>query len=290
MTDTHDSIPAILRDQQAWVAWRTEHRGGDLTKVPLNPETGEYASVSAPETWTDYASAVAYYRKRPDVEGIGFVFTADDPYAGVDLDDCRDPETGAVDAWAGEILDRLNSYTERSPSGTGFHVIVIGEVPDGGNRSDHLEMYDSNRYFTVTGDRVPGTPQSVQDRTEKLRAIHEEYIASEVADAAVEEPASGSVDMADDELLEKAMNAANGVKFRALWTGDTSGHPSHSEADQALCNLLAFWTGGDRQRIEALFSRSGLVRDKWRNRPDYRERTIRTAIEDCTTFYESAEE
>ena len=288
MNDTQ--IPAVLKREAQWVCWRTEDRGGDLTKVPLNPETGEYASVTAPETWGDFATAAQYYRDTEDVAGVGFVFTADDPYTGVDLDDCRTPETGAVDVWAGEILDRLDSYTERSPSGTGFHVIVIGEVPDGGNRSDHLEMYDSNRYFTVTGDRVPGTPRTVEDRTEKLRAIHEEYIASEAAEAAGVAPASGSVDMVDDELLERAMNAANGAKFRALWTGDTSEYPSHSEADQALCNLLAFWTGGDPQRIEDLFARSGLVRNKWRDRADYRERTIRNAIEDCSTFYKPAKD
>ena len=85
------------------------------------------------------------------------------------------------------------------------------------------------------------------------------------------------------------MNAANGDKFRRLWAGDTAGYPSHSEADQALCNLLAFWTGGDPQRMEELFGRSGLARDKWWERPDYRERTIQTAIEDCAAFYEPEE-
>ena len=83
-----------------------------------------------------------------------------------------------------------------------------------------------------------------------------------------------------------AKNAANGEKFLALWSGDTSGYPSHSEADLALCNLLAFWTAGDPQRMEELFSQSGLAREKWRNRPDYRERTIRTAIRGVSAFYD----
>lgn len=71
--------------------------------------------------------------------------------------------------------------------------------------------------------------------------------------------------------------------------GDTSGHPSHSEADQALCNFLAFWTGGDERQMERLFDQSGLVREKWRNQADYRERTIREAVKGTTDFYEPAE-
>jgi primase-polymerase (primpol)-like protein len=163
-------------------------------------------------------------------------------------------------------------------------VIVEGGVPRGGNRRGQLEMYDRDRYFTVTGDHVAGTPRTVKDRTQELRGLHEKYIADTDTD---DDPLSvpSEVRMSDDELIEKAMNAANGEKFRALWQGDTSDYPSHSEADQALCNMLAFWTGGDKQRIERLFNQSGLVRDKWRDREDYRDCTTQNAIQDCSSYY-----
>ena len=90
----------------------------------------------------------------------------------------------------------------------------------------------------------------------------------------------------DEELLERALNAENSEKFRQLWIGNTAGYPSHSEADQALANMLAFWTAGDERQMERLFNQSGLVREKWRNRPDYRERTIREAVKGTTDFYE----
>lgn len=287
MVDT-DDIPTALTIVSQWVCWRTEDRDGKATKVPVDPTTGGYASVSAPETWSDYDTAVAYYRDTAGVEGIGFVFTAVDPYTGVDLDDCRDPETGDVDDWAVDVLRQLDSYTERSPSGTGFHVIVEGDVPDCGNRAGQLEMYDRDRYFTVTGDRVPGAPRSVEQRSEELVAVHEEYIMVGTQDAASDTlEKSPDIDLANEELLEKARNAANGDKFERLYDrGDTAGYESHSEADMALCTMLAFWTGGDAQRMERLFSRSGLVRDKWRDRPDYRKRTIRTAIKHCPAFYD----
>ncbi len=74
------------------------------------------------------------------------------------------------------------------------------------------------------------------------------------------------------------MVAANGAKFGRLWRGDASGYPTRSEADLALCAMLAYWCGADPARVEALFYRSGLCRSKWRLRPDYRRRTIARAI------------
>jgi len=74
---------------------------------------------------------------------------------------------------------------------------------------------------------------------------------------------SGPADLSDDELLERATSAANGEKFRRLWNGDIGGYDSHSEADMALCTLLAFWTGGDCGRMDRLFRESGLIREKW---------------------------
>lgn len=292
MDDTQ--IPAVLKAVEQWVCWRTEKRDGTPTKVPIDPMTGGYASVTRPGTWTDCATALAYYRASKAVDGVGFVFTAEDPYAGVDLDACRDPNTGEVVNWAIEVLQQLESYTEWSPSGTGAHVIVEATVPSGGNRKGSVEMYDAERFFTVTGDRVPGAPTTVEARGEALRAIHAEYIAATEPEApailaAPQAEQRSDVALSDEELLEKARNAANGAKFERLWNGDTSGYPSHSEADQALCTLLAFWTGGDAQRIEALFGQSGLVREKWRNRIDYRERTIRNAVRSCSAFYDPSE-
>ncbi|WP_168170955.1 phage NrS-1 polymerase family protein [Natronorubrum daqingense] len=94
------------------------------------------------------------------------------------------------------------------------------------------------------------------------------------------------VSIDDAELLEKAKNADNGDKFNRLWRGDTSDHKSQSEADLALCNHLAFWTGNDRSRIDSLFRQSGLNREKWNNRDDYRERTLDKALDGRTDFYE----
>jgi len=99
------------------------------------PGTASFASVQDPETWASFDAAVETAADDDPVAGIGFVFTEDDPFVGVDLDDCRNAETGEADSWAHEIIEQLDSFTEVSPSGTGYHVYVRGELPDGGNRS-----------------------------------------------------------------------------------------------------------------------------------------------------------
>jgi len=280
-----DAVPTTLTDTQQWICWREEYRDGKPTKAPINPDTDAYASVADPETWTGFDAAYRHYRDHRGIAGVGYVFTADGPYVGVDLDDCRDRDTGELEDWAQDIIQRLDSYTEISPSGTGVHVIARGEKPDGKHRDGDVELYDRDRYFTVTGQHLNLTSTAISERSDQLARVHDAYIGDPHDGQEPADPPDESATLTDAEIIERASNAENGDKFRRLWMGDTSGYPSHSEADQALCNLLAFWTGGDKQRIEWLFNQSGLTREKWNTRPDYRERTIQKAVEDSTTFY-----
>ncbi len=268
-------LPDELCEREQWVCWKEEQRDGKMTKIPVTPGSGEFASSTDSETWTVFETALDYI-ETGNADGVGFVFTDDDPIVGVDLDDCRDPETGDADDAALDIIERLDSYTEVSPSGTGYHVLIKGELPDGRNRRGSFELYDTARFFTVTGDHVEETPTRVARRQDALTAVHREYVQDtdddsegepdrrESADeeSATDGPSSVDVDLADEKLLEKAMNASNGAKFGRLWKGNTGGYDSQSEADMALCNMLAFWTGGDQPRMDELFRQSGLLRDK----------------------------
>ena len=199
------------------------------------------------------------------VDGLGFVFTKSGPFVGVDLDDCCDPDTRQPTKRAKTIVSRLDSYTEVSPSGTGYLVLVRGELPEGRNRRGHIEMYDHARYFTVTGGHVSGTPTQIESRQSELEVIHAAYVHG--VDDDVHEGStsrsSSAPPLSDDALLEKARNASNGEKFERLWNGSTVRYTSQSEADMALCCLLAFWTGGHASQIDRLFRRSKLDRPKW---------------------------
>lgn len=309
-----DGVPKKLRDRDQWVCWRYkwDTDRDEWTKVPVDAEAGGFASSTDPDTWTSFAAALAYHeRGGTDTDGLGYVFDDEDTVVGVDLDDCRDPETGDLAAWAENVVDDVPTYAEASPSGTGLHLFGIGFKPDGDTRADvadadgHLEMYDTGRYFTVTGHTVGGSPDDVRQVNDEISDVHSEYIADDdeddeppkpTGDAGVEGQTNGSnpggepdkranTDLADDELLDRAKNAENGAKFKQLWNGRTTGYESHSEARQALANLLAFWTGGDRRRMLDLFTRSDLNRgdDDIRTFENYE---IPTALEGRTEYYE----
>ena len=289
---TREAIPESLQAHDQWICWRQEPRDGKQTKIPINPASGEYASTADPETWSSFETA-REWAETENEDGLGFVFTDDDPIVGVDLDDCRDPETGTPEDWAKSVIERLESYTEVSPSGTGYHVLVSGSLPDGRNRKGDLEVYETARFFTVTGTHVDGTPTTVQERTGELQAVYTDHLAPDKGSNDDIESTAGQVtrSLADDELLEKAKNAENGEKFERLWRGSTAGYESHSEADMALCSLLAFWTGGDEQQIDRLFRDSGLMREKWdevhyADGSTYGEKTIERAVAGTAEFYE----
>jgi primase-polymerase (primpol)-like protein len=138
-----------------WVCWRLEKRNGKLTKVPYNPHSGRLASSTDPSTWAPFEVALATWTASSRYNGIGFVFSPCDPFVGVDLDHCRDAETGTIDAWAQQIINDLDGYAELSPSGTGIHIWVRGHVPGERRKGEidghKIEMYDTGRFFTVTG-------------------------------------------------------------------------------------------------------------------------------------------
>ena len=283
-------IPAALRARPQWVLWHYEERGGKATKVPYSARNGRRASSTDKSTWATFEEALASSHDG-NWDGVGFVFAPDDPFAGVDLDKCCNPITGEVKTWAREIVDALNSYTEVSPSGTGLKVFLKGNLPPGGRKRGDLEMYDRDRYFTVTGQHLEGTPLTIEERSQELAALHARIFGQpEPSRTDVTAKTGSAVDLSDDEILEKARTAKDGAKFKALMGGDWSGYPSQSEADSALCCRLAFWYDRDEARIDRLFRQSGLYRPKWDERHfgdgrTYGQATIESALELTTETY-----
>jgi primase-polymerase (primpol)-like protein len=270
-----DNVPSDLKGWNGWVPWRWEFRGGKWTKVLVNAASEARASSTDPSTWSVFEEAVRYARKNL-LPGVGFVFTRS-PFAGADLDGCRDPETGRLEEWAREIVAELDSYAEVSPSGTGVKVFVRGDLPPGRKRKGRIEMYDSGRFFTVTGHRLPEVPADVMERAGQLAALHRRVFGpapdeapERQAHARPADPPGGTA-LDDAELVRRAGSAANGEKFARLWAGDAGGYADgdnegRSEADLALCSLLTFWCGPDEARIDRLFRQSGLMRPKWDER------------------------
>src|SRR5215213_8190413 len=175
-----DSIPAELKDLPQWVGWSWAYRpgkngeAGEWTKPPLSPVTGHKASSTDSGTWASFADALRFVQAC-NLPGIGRVVNRDDPYVGIDLDDCRDPETGEIDPRAQEIIDRFDSYAELTPSGTGVHIIITtdtGLLPEAkrGGREGSVEIYGDGRYLTFTGQRL-SSAADIAERTDELAAF-----------------------------------------------------------------------------------------------------------------------
>ncbi|MEN6533139.1 MAG: DUF927 domain-containing protein [Bryobacteraceae bacterium] len=302
------SPPAELVFLPQWVAWALvkdpeafrypngskpqrelkPKENGKPNKLPIDPKRAGPAKTNSPTTWGTFAEATQA-AKRHKLAGVGFVFSESDPFAGVDLDDCRDPKTGALEPWAEKIIQSLNSYTEVSPSLTGVKIWVRGKLPPGGRQKSlangKVEMFDKERYFTFTGLHLAGSPKSIEARQAELVSLHGEMFTSAPVQTARAAIGADSA-LSDEEIIDKANSAKNAPKFKCLWAGELTGYKSQSEADIALCCCLAFWTK-DEAQIDRLFRGSGLMRDKW-NTADYRERTIAKAISQTPDTYKPA--
>lgn len=185
-TITEDTIPDTIREIEQWICWREKDRDGKTTKIPTKP----YRTSGSPNAktddsshWRDFDTALNYHRSgRITTSGVGFVFSTETEIVGVDLDSCRKPETGEFDDWAQDVIDRLDSFTEVSPSGTGAHVLLKGKLPDGRNRRGDIEMYDEGRFFTVTGEHVDGTPLEIKRRQDSIVGVHLDYVQTDPGD------------------------------------------------------------------------------------------------------------
>ena len=242
-----------LRQLRQWVVWKlaaTNCGGARVEKLPLNPHDGSNARANDASTWGTYDEAVRYASQNGlvgNAGGIGFEFAG--RYAGIDLDDVV-LAGGKLKPFADEIVRIMDSYTEYSPSGNGLHILFKLTAPlskfGTRRRNDELgiEMYDSGRYFTITG-QVYGEAKSIAERTQTAREIYDKYLAvseHKVVNEGVmrlsERLISERVD--ERELLERMFNSQHGAEIRALFSGDTSSYDDdESRADLALCSYLA---------------------------------------------------
>ncbi len=179
-------LPAELRERQQWVCWRWARRKGKWTKEPVDVKTDRLASTTNPTTWSTFDETLRRYQgSRGKLDGIGFVFCTDDPYCGVDLDDAlRD---GTLEPWAKEILDKLDSYTEVSPSGTGVKIFLKSQMPGDRHRTKfrtgEIEFYDAGRYFAMTGRPIGGNAKSVEPRQAELAQVYQAVFGPTTAQA-----------------------------------------------------------------------------------------------------------
>ena len=269
-----ENIPDELKKTKNWVCWV----GSD--KIPKNPYTGGNAQSNNPQTWGTFEDAVKACEKY-HFDGLGFEFAP--PYFGVDLDKCLE-NTDFCD----EFVETLQSYAEISKSGTGLHIICKGKLPDGARRKGNVEMYSSGRYFICTGNLYNPVYTQIKNCTETIKILHSKYLPASVPKAEFKH--YEVVNLEDQEVIDKARNCKTGQLFNMLYGGNWEGlFPSQSEADLALCNQLAFWTGRNETQMDRIFRTSGLMREKWdkkRGSSTYGAITISKACASCMDVYQ----
>ncbi len=289
---SYDKIPAELKALRQWVCWKGEQdENGRLKKLPINPHTGGGAMSNNPDTWTDFETAVQESSK---YSGIGFMFAP--PYFGVDIDHIVDDieayRAGETNNIVSEFVNTLESYAEYSQSGGGIHIICRGTLPENGRRRGNVEMYQSGRYFIMTGN-LASEYTEILDCTEKIKPLHEKYIGG--GKEPVPAPQIIAPKLLDDRsVIDAALNSKQGAMFNALYHGQYDTYfNSQSEADMSFCNMLAFWCRCNTDQMDRIFRGSGLMRDKWDRQQSgstYGKITIEKAVKECSKVYEPQEE
>lgn len=295
LKERYSSVPNPIRAMKRWVCYKLEDRDGKTTKIPVNAISGKFAKVDNKLTWTDFDTAISGCYKY-GCAGLGFVLG--NGIFGVDLDNHGEMNDDEFSSLSDEFINALDSYTERSQSGKGVHIICYGTLPNtvnykgeevkGRRRKGNVEMYDNARFFAFTGNAIRN--KEIEDRTKEIIPLWKKYVDDTEERNAMMAAASArpvyysgeaGLPLNDQEVVEIATKSKTGATFSRLMSGDLSmDGGDHSKADMRLCNMLAFWTNCDYEQVDRIFRTSGLMREKWdtlRGGVTYGEKTISEA-------------
>lgn len=258
-----ENVPAEMKTLPRWVCWKPVPRGDRVTKIPYNPTTGREAASNDSSTWVTYEVAVAAL-KDSAYAGIGFMLGSIEdggpPYCGIDLDKCV--KDGVIEPWVQQIINGLDSYTELSPSGSGVHVICRAKLPPTGRRKGPVEMYDSGRYFTVSGRYLGG---QLSHRQAEIDRLHLDIFGVKPLEKA-EPSIDHSLPLAD----RLAILLTQDPRLEATWERKRSDFTDQSASvyDLALASTLATAGFSDTDILEAC----RLWRTKFSEHPEKVER------------------
>jgi hypothetical protein len=299
------STPAMeeLAQVAQWVCYRLRRRDGQdkPTKVPYQVD-GRPASSTDPETWTSFEAVRQRMAGPRPPDGIGWVVREENGLVLVDLDGCRNPETGEIAAWALKIVRAFNSYTEISPSGTGLHIYVRGTIPDDGRKVGNAEAYKAARFFTVTGQHYPESPDEIVENQEAIDWFWRTYITKGKPEhkpngSAVNGHAGNGHDTSGldlstavdpehlkeltSELCRENQQFADALAYKRRDLLKPDGSPDYSAHDMALATY-ASWAGWPASYVQELVrqARAGSDEPAKGRRQDYLERTVKRAMAD----------
>lgn len=261
-------LPDEMRERRQWCVAGPDGKG--TFKAPYIAGTTHGASVTNPEHWADFDTAVSAAHYAGEGFGVGYVLHKDDPFTIIDMDVKPGVTTQEQMDRMWSIATWLDSYVERSRSGNGLHAIVKGKIGQGCRR-DGVELYSQERFMVCTGDVI--IDREVEDRQAHVDQLAAQMRRSDTTIKLEEVEA----ELEDMEIIDRLMKAVNGEKFNELCKGDWAGmgYPSQSEADLALMSMFCFYSKSNEQ-CRNLFRMTGLgKRDKAVKDNVYLNRTLR---------------
>ena len=284
----YEKLPEQLKKDGRFCLWKYEERNGRMTKVPYQTN-GRKASSADKNTFSDFRLAVS---AMDGYDGIGM--GAFDDFCMVDIDHCV--FGGKLTQMAEDVVWKMDSYTEFSPSGTGVRIVCKASSLsyDTGryyinNQKLGLEIYAAGvtkKFCTLTGNVIRN--RGVEERSVELGEILETYMLRPIPKKKNEVQDIPGSYLSDDSVVRLASDSRQGEKFKALWNGEIPEGKSHSDADMSLASILAFWCGGDTEQMDRLFRRSGLMRSKWdrvQSGSTYGALTLEKAVAQALDFY-----
>ena len=270
---TPENIPDGLKLHTNWAVWMPALRkNGKIAKQPLTPNSLKAAQVNNPLTWGTFPEALEARENAGMPLGLEYILDGRHDLVGVDLDDCFTP-SGMLKAYAAIIIDRLDTYTEKSPSGRGLRALCRGFIPET-CKGEILEIYSQSHAITLTGD-IYGNPKPIRECPDDIIALLYEYFPTKMKtqrgegdEAEAEDmppafPIGGPYEPENDDIAIRKLRS-NPARA-ALWDGDSSMYGGDaSRGDAALIWHIIYWSNSTQYAdIDRLFRQSGRMRPKW---------------------------
>ena len=269
----YQNIPQELRNLKQWglfeLKWVEARKKN--TKIPINPYDGSAGKSNDPSTWSDFDTAMRALNDVERADGLAFYFA--NGYVGLDIDhiDSNLEDWRAGDNDPNNLVNKFqdltdNTYMEVSQSGTGIHAIFKGKIPGKRRRKGNYEMYQTGRFFALTGNNIIPDPTIKSMSDDEMKTLYEFLFGKDnIVQLHSESDNITPVDLSVAEIIKRAENSAKtGTRFTMFMKGGWEQfYSSHSEADMAFANDLAFWTGRDFHKMDTIFRNSSLMREKF---------------------------
>lgn len=295
MKPNFDGIPQELKELNQWCLWKLIKKPDEEkpTKIPYQPN-GKLVSTTNPKTWASYNDVYETFRKSKLYHGVGFVFSENDPYCFIDLDNCV-KTTGEIEQWAMDVIQTIKSYPEISQGGLGIHTFAEAILAtDIFHKKNGFEIYTQKRYCCITGNHIHGFPVTIEKRQKEIEKVYNHFFPKknpEPDDDTTQQPITKSTkSLSNEEIIHKLNNAKNAPQFKKLfYDGNCSdylnpnGKPDESRGDLALVRMFSFYTQ-DANQIFSLIKQSALYDKKW-DRKNYQDLTFDTVLNNISTIY-----